>query len=183
MTTIFVDMDQTLNMFWKSFALEMKIESFEKEQLVHYEIIDCLFPEKMGIVQSTMLLNKVFSKKGFWENIPIQDNAYEVMKKLNKTFDVYIVTAPWIDYNKCYEEKTNWVEKHLDFFDVSKIVFTKDKHLLTGDYIIDDAPKYINLPYISQTIVMDYPYNRKFKDVVRVNNWLDIENYFTRNKK
>ncbi len=56
----------------------------------------------------------------------------------SEKYDVYILTAPSVRNPLCYMEKRIWVEKHLGFDFVNKLIISPNKSLLKGDYLIDD---------------------------------------------
>ncbi|NRD77765.1 5'(3')-deoxyribonucleotidase [Bacillus sp. BRMEA1] len=108
-------------------------------------------------------------------------NAIEVLERLNKRFDILIVTS---SVSSAYEEKERWVGQNLPFLDRNNLIFAHRKNMIVGDLLFDDAPH--NLLGFAATgrtaIAMDYPYNRDV-DVPRVKNWLEFEafiNHFER---
>ena len=68
-------------------------------------------------------------------------NALESYKELTKHFDVYILsTAPW-ENETALPDKLKWIKKHLGMLAYKRVVFTHNKHLNCGDYLIDDRTK------------------------------------------
>ena len=53
-------------------------------------------------------------------------------------FLVYILTAPSLQNPLCYTEKRVWVEKHLGFDLVERLIISPNKGLNKGHYLIDD---------------------------------------------
>ena len=84
------------------------------------------------------------------------------MEKLYKEHEVFIVTAPWTQAVSCYNEKRKWVEKHLPFFNIDRIIFTKYKYLLDGDIIVDDCPEHLINNRCKWKIKFWYPFNEKY---------------------
>jgi len=80
------------------------------------------------------------SKIGFYRNLAPLPGALEAMKALHasSTHMPYILTAPSIYNPACYTEKRLWVEDHLGFDMVSRLIISPDKSLLKGDILIDD---------------------------------------------
>nr|WP_320118461.1 hypothetical protein [uncultured Marinifilum sp.] len=70
---------------------------------------------------------------------PIQ-GAIEAFHKLNKlpNTDVYVLSAPSEKNPLSYMEKRIWVENHLGYEAVNKLILSPNKALLKGDYLIDD---------------------------------------------
>lgn len=80
------------------------------------------------------------SQYGFFAGLePIEDaiNTVETLQNC-EAFEVYILTAPSIFNPFSYAEKRVWVEKHLGFEFVKKLIISPNKGLLKGDYLIDD---------------------------------------------
>lgn len=115
---------------------------------------------------------------GLFLNLNPLPNSIDVLKRLNNTYDILIVTS---SRSYAYTEKEKWVEKHLPFIDKQNIIFTHRKDLIAGDLLFDDAPH--NLEAFRSTgriaIAMDYPYNRNV-DVPRVKSWLEFESWLNR---
>jgi 5'-nucleotidase len=80
------------------------------------------------------------SINGFFETMVPKDNALEVAQRLfeNQLYQVYILTAPSLYNPICYTEKRIWVEKHLGFKWVERLIISFNKGLLKGDYLVDD---------------------------------------------
>ena len=83
------------------------------------------------------------SQLGFYENLKPLPDAIDVFHWLceQAQFEVYILTAPSIYNPLCYSEKRRWVERHLGFENVHRLIISYHKNLLIGDYLIDDKPE------------------------------------------
>lgn len=84
----------------------------------------------------------IWESKNFFmdlEPLPGGVEAVKEMATMNNT-DVFICTSPIKQYTHCPYEKYAWVEKHFgpDFLD--KVILTRDKTLIAGDFLIDDKP-------------------------------------------
>lgn len=76
---------------------------------------------------------------GFFIDLPPILGAIQSYKELEKHFDVRILTrASHMNIN-CYSEKAYWVRKHLGLEAQEKMVFSGDKSIVKGDYLIDDT--------------------------------------------
>jgi 5'(3')-deoxyribonucleotidase len=77
---------------------------------------------------------------GFFANLLPIDGALEAMFVFKQTdrYDVHILTAPSVQNPLCYTEKRLWVEKHLGFDMVHKLIICPNKSLIIGDYLVDD---------------------------------------------
>jgi 5'-nucleotidase len=177
---IFIDMDQTLNDFTTSFVktaenilsedLSKKAKNIGKE----WGLQDVLFN---GHPNKNLVTEQIFNTSGFWLNMEPLPHASEVVQMLSDEHDVYIVTFPWPSSATCFIEKYYWVKKHMPFFDMSKLIYIKDKHLLHGDIIIDDKPSYLENNNCKYTIAYDYEYNRHVDVDFRSTYWGEIYEY------
>lgn len=77
---------------------------------------------------------------GFFRKLKPMPGAVEAYEKLNKHFNVYILsTGPWSNpHSLC--EKVEWVKEHLPSA-YKNIIFSHHKDLNRGDYLIDDSEK------------------------------------------
>jgi 5'-nucleotidase len=80
------------------------------------------------------------SVAGFYRGLAPIEGAIEDFASLtaNPKLDVHILTAPSIYNPLCYTEKRLWVEDHLGFEAVSRLIIAPDKSLLKGHMLIDD---------------------------------------------
>lgn len=77
-------------------------------------------------------------KENFFSNMKPVPNAIESVKKLNQLFDCYVLTtAPWSN-PFALQEKKEWIELYFGDIFFKKIIFTHNKNLLIGDFLIDD---------------------------------------------
>jgi 5'-nucleotidase len=113
---VYVDMDGVLCDYWTA---------FKKEKLRNPEQ---LYPQSIA---------------GFYRDLATISGAVEGFAKLSAQpdLDVHILTAPSIHNPLCYTEKRLWVEDHLGFEAVNRLIIAPDKSLLRGDILIDDQSK------------------------------------------
>lgn len=78
------------------------------------------------------------NKYGYWQKLKPLKNAIETVAYLKQHFDVYILSSPSIYNPFCYAEKRVWVEEHLGFDMLEKLILSHNKGLNKGDYLIDD---------------------------------------------
>lgn len=106
------------------------------------------------------------------------DQADIYMPYIWNKYDCYIVSAASYS-NDAVREKWRWLQKHFPFVDKTKVIFAKDKSVINGDYLIDDAIHNIeNFP--NRTIMYSQPWNLSYKDnkMIRVSSWKEIKEYF-----
>jgi 5'-nucleotidase len=120
----------------------------------------------------------VFTSQFFYRKlkpIPGGREALLEMKKLG--LEVVICTSPLTEYTYCVPEKYEWIEEHLGKAWVDKIVITKDKTLVKGDFLIDDKPEITGSDTPQwEHILYDQPYNRHLSLQRRLtwDNWKSI---------
>jgi 5'(3')-deoxyribonucleotidase len=80
------------------------------------------------------------SQVDFFRNLKPIKGALEAFQKLSDlpNTEVYILSAPSEKNPLSYMEKRIWVENHLGFNAVNKLILSPNKALLRGDYLIDD---------------------------------------------
>lgn len=77
---------------------------------------------------------------GFFSSLKPIKGAIEAYRKLHKLYDVYILTAAsWKNPAAC-AEKIEWVNQYLPEA-YKRVIFSHNKHLCQGDYLIDDRAK------------------------------------------
>lgn len=69
------------------------------------------------------------------------DDAIESYEWLCKNFDTYILsTAPW-ENNSAWNDKHTWVQKYLGEVAKKRLTLSHNKHMVIGDFLIDDRNK------------------------------------------
>jgi 5'-nucleotidase len=107
--------------------------------------------------------------------IPGAVEAYHALLEMG--MDVRIVSSPLLQYENCVAEKYQWVERHLGREATQRLMLTRDKTLVHGDFLIDDKPKIEGFmrPHWKH-IVYDAPYNRHVDTASRITwqNWRSV---------
>lgn len=123
---------------------------------------------------------KSVEHKNFYEGMPLMDDCYEILEKLNKQFDLYIVTAYlWDGTPDCsgnnLKFKYEYLKEKLPFIHPKQYVFASNKQLMNFDIRIDDRPK--NLEGAETKIMFDQWHNRGVIDdenIIRVFSWKEV---------
>jgi 5'-nucleotidase len=99
----------------------------------------------------------------FYKNLQPVDGAIHAINDLMELgHDVRICTSPLSFYKYCVPEKYEWVERHLGYAFIQRMIVTKDKTLVNGDFLIDDKPEVTGVWSPTWThIIYDQPYNRQ----------------------
>ncbi len=94
--------------------------------------------------------------------------------------DLYVVTYSHESVLDGHRAKIDWMAHHFPDFPEDQIIFTRHKHLVAADYIIEDNPAVLNKWLAAwpqgKAYIIDQPYNREFKHprCKRVNTVLDV---------
>jgi 5'(3')-deoxyribonucleotidase len=68
--------------------------------------------------------------------------AIEAAHKLSEHYEVYILsTAPW-NNPSAWSDKVKWLTHHFGDLFKKRVILTHCKHLVNGDYLIDDRAKH-----------------------------------------
>lgn len=79
------------------------------------------------------------SQFGFWMDLEPIEGAIEAFVALSRVFDVWILTKPSFDNLNSFSEKAYWVNKYFGSDVLRKLIMSRDKSLLIGDYLVDDT--------------------------------------------
>ncbi len=117
--------------------------------------------------------NSFLWEPGFFENIPVNEDAVEVVKKLSEQYEIFIVSAA-TEFPNSLKEKLTWMEMHFPFITWKHIVFCGHKYMIQADYLIDDHEKNLH-SFTGTPLLYTAPHNLHITDYQRVNNWKDVE--------
>ena len=121
---------------------------------------------------------EIFREPTFFRDMLPMDGAKAALFEMDRMgLEVFICTSPLSTYRNCVLEKYEWVENFLGVGWTNRIILTKDKTLVRGDYLIDDKPEIIGVEVSPgwEHIIYDRPYNRGVKKRrLTWENWKDI---------
>jgi 5'-nucleotidase len=167
-----------LNYYNKMYNANIKLR---KKDLFRYEISKCI--PGLEDDEAEKRRNIIFSTPGYWTDLPIYPNAAKVVEWIYQNFNTYILTAPWVDYRDCVPEKYDWIKNHLPFFNLQKVIFCHDKHIIHDQGIlIDDNVKHINM-FQGKTVRYAYPYNAQAMSTHSADNWNQVLSIMKKMKK
>lgn len=180
METILVDMDEVIT----NVDFVAKVEKYLGLKLdlsgqVGYYLQDLLGDQKEAFFEQ-------FRKENIYENSVLAPGCYDVLKRLQEHYHVYICTDYiWREIEayagNSLKNKYNYLYKTLDFIKPQNYIFTADKSIVNCDIKIDD--KLENIQNASTKLLFTAWHNKdldddelKEKGIIRVNNWQEIEN-------
>lgn len=179
MKKIMIDMDNVitdgvfLNYINEYFNQDYKLGDFKEYCYVQ------------GLVGDNNDFWEFVSKKNFYENAPLISNCYEVLKKLNKKYELYIVTAYLWNESKDISginlmNKYNYLRNMLPFINPDKFIFASNKRIMNFDIRIDD--RISNLDGAEIKLLFNAWHNQEYdseelnkNNIIRVDGWKDIE--------
>ena len=154
--------------------------SYKENDIKTYYIQDIIPEEKRKEWQT------YFENKNVDDYKYILPNAYDVMEKLSKKYELYIVTAYIFKDNKWksaehLKNKFNYLMKTFPFIKPEQYIFTSSKEIINCDVRIDD--KMSNLEGNAETKLLFSAYHNKDisnkdlekENIIRVNDWKEIE--------
>lgn len=114
------------------------------------------------------------NRLGFFEDLPVMENAIEVVEALYEKYEIFIVTAA-MPFPNSFIHKYEWLKKNLPFISNRYYVYCGHKYMIQADYLIDDN-SYNFKDFPGQGLLFSAPHNIKETegDFKRVNNWLEI---------
>lgn len=188
MKRIMIDMDNVItNPLFLEFINEFLGTNYKLDDLEEYYL------QKLITKDSNKFWNFI-NNKNLYEDIELFDDCYEVLEKLNKKYDLYIVTAYiWGDsYDEfivnTLRDKYLFLREKLPFIRPEKYIFTINKNIMNFDVRIDDRLN--NLAGADVKLLFSAWHNKNYSDtelkennVIRVNNWKDVEKILLDNEK
>ena len=174
---ILVDMDGVISDFdgefikrWQERHPEIPVVPMEKRMFFY---VKDSYPEELQPLVAEILLGP-----GFFRDMMPVEGAKEALFEMDKMgHEVFICTSPISAYRNCVLEKYEWVENYLGGAWVKRIILTRDKTLIKGDYLIDDKPVITGVESSPawEQIVYDRPYNRDVnKKRMTWANWKNV---------
>jgi 5'-nucleotidase len=104
----------------------------------------------------------VLARKLVLEENTIEGAVAALNEMVAGGIDVRLCSSPLSSSPCCVMEKVEWAVAHLGKSWVDRIILTRDKTLVRGDILLDDAPlaKGSSLEPVWEHVYFDQPYNR-----------------------
>lgn len=176
--TILVDMDDTLESLLPAWVQWLNTHhglSVDVESIAEWDM-RVSFPSL-----TAEEINAPLFIREFWETVLPKPGAVECVKRLiDDGHEVYICTAS--NYKTLTDKMEVVLFRHFPYLKWENVIVSYNKHLIKGDFIIDDAPHNLeNTPRFSLPILMDAPHNRDADSnaFYRVHDWYEIYKLIT----
>ncbi len=180
MKTILIDLDGPVANFEKGFVERWKVK-FPNENYIPIEERKMFYLVKEYPQDQKEKVESIILEEGFFSSLEPTEGSIESIKEIqNAGHKIFFCTAGIYDNKNCLTEKKLWVENYFGHDLARTIVFTKDKTVIRGDYLIDDNPNIIMGEYIPEweLILFDQPFNIEIQIQNRLEsnwqNWKDI---------
>lgn len=117
--------------------------------------------------------------EGFFRDLEVMEYSKEVLYRLYKTYEVYIVSST-LQHPNAPKDKLAWLNEHFPFIHFKKIVFCGDKSIIRADYLIDDHPRHLE-DFQGKPILFSAFHNIHENRFQRANNWIEVEQIINSN--
>lgn len=175
---ILIDMDGPLADFEGGFIENLK-QKYSYIKPIEIQQRDTFYIRDQYLKEFRPQIEEIYTSPKFIENLTPTPGSIEAIKEMRLIgFEIFICTSPLSVYDPNVVEKYRWIERYLGHDFTKKIILTKDKTLVQGDFLIDDKPeiKGINKKQWKH-IIFDAPYNQHVTEL-RVSkdwsNWRDV---------
>jgi 5'(3')-deoxyribonucleotidase len=128
---------------------------------------------KQGFYDLYLKNNSFLWEPGFFTDIPVKENAVDVIKSLNEAYEIFVVSAA-TEFPNSLKEKIDWLQKYFPFISWQNIVFCGHKHMIKADYLIDDHEKNL-VTFTGTPLLFSAPHNLHLTSFERVSSWLDVQ--------
>jgi 5'-nucleotidase len=167
MLTLAVDMDGVLADVLERF-LELDAQDFGRRK-THAEI------EGLSELEAFARAKEHVRSRGFFRGLPVIAGSQSALEKLNRKYDVFIVSAA-TEFPLSLHEKYEWLSEHFPFISWQQMVFCGSKRIVHADIMIDDYLKNLD-PFPGTTYLFTAPHNARAKSEkhIRVHDWVELE--------
>jgi 5'-nucleotidase len=145
---------------------ERRNTNYQKDQLKDPVIFQEYYAEYKQV-------RECLYETGMFRNLPVFEDAQDVVKKLQEQYEVFIVSAA-TEFPKSLTEKLEWLEEHFPTIGWQHTVFCGHKHMIKADYLIDDHEKNL-VKFEGTPLLFDAPHNYHLEGYQRVYSWKEIE--------
>ena len=121
-------------------------------------------------------LRAFLDAEDFFEVLDVIPDSQRVLEQLSTRFEIFIATQAMVVPNSL-GPKYRWLQRHFSFIPPTHYVFCGTKSILRADYLIDDQPRNLTR-FEGQGLLYSAPHNLEVTGFVRVNNWLEVADYF-----
>lgn len=170
---ILIDMDEVM-----ADAIQQFLNWYERDFGIRYTKKDLHGTKLRNIIPEPHVpaVAQYPHQKGFFKDLPVIEDSYEVIRDLNNKHEVYVASAA-MEFEYSLPEKYEWLDKNFPFIPWKRRIFCGDKSVLNADVLIDDHD--FNLSVFSgRPVIFTASHNIHITKYDRLNNWLEARTMF-----
>ncbi|MES1214098.1 MAG: 5'(3')-deoxyribonucleotidase [Bacteroidota bacterium] len=122
------------------------------------------FPEE----HQAMVRSHLFDP-GFFRDLPVMKDCTEVVERLNKKYNVFIVSAA-MEFPNSLKDKLDWLNEYFPFLTWQQFVFCGSKSIVHGDYMIDDLVRNF-AAFNGKKYLFSGAHNSEITEYSRLDSW------------
>jgi 5'-nucleotidase len=175
MKTLLIDMDgvlaDTLNGFNKRLS-----ELYPQIPLILYENLNEFYLENCYPKEYRKNIESIWKSKNLFLDLSPMPGAIEAIDKLRKISDICICSSPFEENPTGVQDKWDWIIKYFGKSYTKRLILTRDKTRVSGDYLIDDKPVITGSKNPSwEHILYSHPWNKNInKKRLTWQNWQEV---------
>lgn len=177
MSLILVDMDGVIADWGRAYGDALDLYGADADNIPRhkdqrtFDLTEGLTPQEKAIVAEAMSMMR-------YNELAVIPGAIKALRSMVEYgHDVMICTSPWLPNKFCAQDKIDWVERKLGRVWAERVIITKDKTLVMGDWLIDDKPGITGRRTpVWRQIMFSQPYNLDYPAPHRLNSWADWKN-------
>ncbi|MEK7615692.1 MAG: 5'-3'-deoxyribonucleotidase [Patescibacteria group bacterium] len=176
---ILVDLDGPLADLEGEFLRRWK-EKYPGEFFVSFEKRKTFFLREEYPEHLQPKTDEILREEGFFANLQIVSGSKEALFAMrDRGYTVVICTSDIFSNKSGLRDKRVWIHERFGEEFARAMIFTRDKTLVRGDYLIDDKPLIMGaLEPTWEHVIFDQPFNRETKMPKRIrsdwSNWRDV---------
>lgn len=116
-------------------------------------------------------IREYINEKGFFRDLDLIPDSVEVIKELQKKYEVFIVSAA-MEFPNSLQDKYEWLADHFPFIGWQHIMFCGYK-IVNTDIMIDDRIKNF-VDYDGRKLLFTSPHNMLVTEYERVDTWKEV---------
>lgn len=180
---VLVDLDGPLADFESEFLKRWK-EKFPNEFFIPLKQRRTFFLNDEYPEHLRKKVAQIIATAGFFSDLFPVPGSLDAVKAMVTLGNKIIICTSDIYFNMtCLADKRRWVQTHLGDNLAKTMIFTRDKTLVRGDFLVDDKPEITGLLNPEwKHIIFDQPFNRQIVNKIRIksdwSNWKEAISQF-----
>ena len=129
------------------------------------------FPDEHQVLVRERLMSP-----GFFRHLPVMKDSVEVIREMNRRYEVNIVSAA-MEFPNSLKDKLEWLLEHFPYLTWRQVVLCGDKKLILGDHMIDDHVRNLE-HFVGKKYLFTSAHNLDITGYHRLNNWKEAADVF-----